>query len=99
MRERIGRAWSWDASGGDGVLIGAHVSPAGGLAKAVERGVERRCRAIQIFNQSPRAWKPGAYTDEQVAAYRQALDASDVDALVIHAVYLINCASDDEEIV
>ncbi len=81
------------------MLIGAHVSPAGGLAKAVERGVERRCRAIQIFNQSPRAWKPGAYTDEQVAAYRQALDASDVGALVIHAVYLINCASEDAEIV
>ncbi len=80
------------------MLIGAHVSPAGGPAKAVERGVERRCRAIQIFNQNPRAWKPGAYTDEQVAAYREALDASDVDALVIHAVYLINCASEDGDI-
>ena len=57
------------------MLIGAHVSPAGGLAKAVERGVERRCRAIQIFNQNPRAWKPGSYTDEQVAAYREALDS------------------------
>ncbi|MCW3057571.1 MAG: apurinic endonuclease Apn1, partial [Solirubrobacterales bacterium] len=35
------------------MLIGAHVSPAGGLPKAIERGVERGCRAIQIFNQSP----------------------------------------------
>ncbi len=80
------------------MLIGAHVSPAGGPAKAVERGVERGCRAIQIFNQNPRAWKPRDYSDEEVAAFREAMDASDVDALLIHAVYLLNCASDDEDI-
>ena len=40
------------------MLIGAHVSPAGGPAKAVERGAEQGAQAIQIFNQNPRAWKP-----------------------------------------
>jgi deoxyribonuclease-4 len=80
------------------MLIGAHVSPAGGPAKAVERGVEKGCRSIQIFNQNPRAWRPGSYTDEQVAAFREAMDASDVDALLIHAVYLLNPASEDPEI-
>lgn len=80
------------------MLIGAHVSPAGGPAKAVERGVERGCRAIQIFNQNPRAWKPRDYSDEETAAFREAMDASDVDALLIHAVYLLNCASDDQDI-
>jgi deoxyribonuclease IV len=77
------------------MLIGAHVSPAGGLPKAIERGVERGCRAIQIFNQSPRMWKPTVYRDEDVAAFREAMDASPVDAVLIHAVYLLNCASDD----
>ena len=43
------------------MLIGAHVSTAGGPAKAVERGEELGARAIQIFNQSPRAWKPTVY--------------------------------------
>jgi deoxyribonuclease-4 len=80
------------------VLIGAHVSPAGGPAKAVARGVERGARAIQIFNQNPRAWKPTVYTDEQVAAFREAMADSDVDALLIHAVYLLNPASEDPEI-
>ena len=80
------------------MLIGAHVSPAGGPAKAVERGVERGARAIQIFNQNPRAWKPREYSDDEVAAFRTALAGSDVDALLIHAVYLLNCASDDETI-
>jgi deoxyribonuclease-4 len=81
------------------MLIGAHVSPAGGPANAVARGEERACQAIQIFNQSPRQWKPTVYSDEQVAAFHEAIDASDsVDALLIHAVYLINCASEDPEI-
>jgi deoxyribonuclease IV len=80
------------------MLIGAHVSPAGGPANAVERGIERGCRSIQIFNQSPRQWKPTVYDDEKVAAYHEAFDASDVDALLIHAVYLLNCASEDKEI-
>jgi len=80
------------------MLIGAHVSPAGGPANAVDRGVERGCRAIQIFNQSPRQWKPTVYDDEKVAAFKEAMAGSDIDALVIHAVYLLNCASEDKEI-
>jgi len=80
------------------MLIGAHVSPAGGPAKAVQRGIECDAHAIQIFNQNPRAWKPREYSDEEVAAFRAAMAASDVDALLIHAVYLLNCASDDETV-
>jgi deoxyribonuclease-4 len=80
------------------MLIGGHVSPAGGVAKAVGRGVERGCHAIQIFNQNPRAWKPREYPAEEVEGFLAAMDGSDVDALLIHAVYLLNCASEDEEI-
>jgi deoxyribonuclease-4 len=80
------------------MLIGAHVSPAGGLYRAVERGVERDCRAIQIFNQSPRQWRPTAYGEEDFAAFRAALAASPVEAVLIHAVYLLNCASEDPEV-
>jgi len=80
------------------MLIGAHVSPAGGPAKAVERGVERGCRAIQIFNQNPRAWKPREYSAAEVDDFRRAMAGSEVDALLIHAVYLLNCASEDPEI-
>jgi deoxyribonuclease-4 len=80
------------------MLIGAHVSPAGGLPKAIERGSEIGCRAIQIFNQSPRMWKPSIYREEDVAAFRQAMADSPVDAVLIHAVYLLNCASDDPDI-
>src|ERR1041385_3888423 len=80
------------------MLIGAHVSPAGGLDKAVERGVEAKARAIQIFNQSPRMWRPTRYEEEDFAAMREALAGSPIDAVLIHAVYLLNCASEDPEI-
>jgi deoxyribonuclease IV len=80
------------------MLIGAHVSPAGGPAKAVERGIERACRSIQFFNQSPRAWRPREYSADEVADFREAMTASDIDAMLIHAVYLLNCASEDAEI-
>jgi deoxyribonuclease-4 len=80
------------------MLIGAHVSPAGGLPKAIERGVERGCRSIQIFNQSPRTWRASVYTADNVAAFREAMSASPVDAVLIHAVYLLNCASEDPDV-
>ncbi len=80
------------------MLIGAHVSPAGGLPKAIERGQERGCRAIQIFNQSPRMWRANPYREEDVAAFREAMEESPIEAVMIHAVYLLNCASEDPDI-
>ena len=79
------------------MLIGAHVSNAGGLPRSVERGVELGCEAIQIFNQSPRMWRPTAYGDDDFAAFRDAMKASPIKAVMIHAVYLINCATEDRD--
>lgn len=80
------------------MLIGAHVSTAGGLANAVGRGVETGCDAIQIFHQSPRAWRPTNFGDEDLTAFNEAFEASRLDSVVIHAVYLINTCSPDPEI-
>jgi deoxyribonuclease IV len=80
------------------MLVGAHVSPAGGPANAIRRGTERTARAIQFFNQNPRAWRAREYTDEEVAAFQEARAEADVEATLIHAVYLINCASEDAQI-
>jgi deoxyribonuclease IV len=80
------------------MLVGAHVSQAGGLSKAIERGAAIDAEAIQIFNQSPRMWKPTAYTEEDFAQFREARAATKIGAVLIHAVYLLNCASEDPEI-
>lgn len=80
------------------MLIGAHVSTAGGLQNAVERGVERECDSIQIFHQTPRMWKPTNHKPENVAAFNEAFADSRLGSVVIHAVYLINTTTRDEEI-
>lgn len=80
------------------MLIGAHVSASGGLSKAVGRGVETGSGAIQIFHQSPRMWRPTTYSESDFERFRADLKASPVMTVVIHAVYLINCASKEREI-
>jgi deoxyribonuclease-4 len=79
------------------VLIGAHVSTAGGLPKTLERGEDLRCEAIQIFNQSPRMWRPTRYTEEDFAAFRETKRDSPVKEVAIHMIYLINPATKDRE--
>ncbi len=80
------------------MLIGAHVSSAGGLEKAHARGAESGAETIQIFNQSPRMWRPTAYSAEDLAAFRALMADGPVRSVVIHAVYLINCAAKEPEI-
>src|SRR3954452_16669223 len=80
------------------MLIGAHVSTAGGLVNALERAEAMGAETMQIFHQSPRAWRPTAYTEADFAAFRDRLAKSKVQSVYIHAVYLINVASDDAEV-
>ena len=80
------------------MLIGAHVSTAGGLAKAHGRGVEFGCDAIQIFNQSPRMWRPTQYKQPDVDEFRALMVDGPIRSVVIHAVYLCNPASADDTI-
>jgi deoxyribonuclease IV len=80
------------------MLIGAHVSTSGGLDRAIERGSDLGCESIQIFNQSPRMWRPTTYGPDDFAAFKEAMGDSPVEAVVIHAVYLINCATKEREL-
>ena len=64
----------------------------------MSRGRDLGCSSIQIFNQSPRAWKPTDYGEEDFASFREAMAESQVETVIIHAVYLINCATPDAEL-
>jgi deoxyribonuclease IV len=79
------------------MLIGAHVSTAGGLVEAHRRGVERGCDAIQVFNQSPRMWKPTRWKPDDVAEFLELMKDGPIESVTIHAVYLINPATKDRE--
>jgi deoxyribonuclease-4 len=78
--------------------IGAHVPAAGGPATSVERGAEAGATSIQIFNQSPRMWRGRDYTADEVAAFHEAHKQRKMGPVLIHAVYLLNCASEDKEL-
>jgi deoxyribonuclease-4 len=79
------------------MLIGAHVSTGGGLLKVLERAKETTSDAIQIFNQSPRAWRPTNYSEQDFAAFRQAFETARLRSVMIHMIYLINPATPDKE--
>jgi len=79
------------------MLVGAHVSTAGGLVQAHERAVERGCEAMQVFNQSPRQWRPTRWKPDDVAEFLSLRKSSPVKSVTIHAVYLINPATKDRE--
>ncbi len=80
------------------MLLGAHVSTGGGLVNAHSRGVEIGAQAIQVFNQSPRMWRPTRWKEEDVAGFTDLMAGGSIRSVVIHAVYLVNCASKDSEI-
>jgi deoxyribonuclease-4 len=79
------------------MLVGAHVSTAGGLVQAHERAVERGCEAMQVFNQSPRQWRPTRWKPDDVAQFLELRKSGPIESVTIHAVYLINPATKDRE--
>ena len=81
------------------MLIGAHVRAGKGLVPALQHGADIGADSVQIFTQSPRMWKASQYSDEVLAAYREAQDEHpSVVSTFCHATYLINLASPDPEL-
>jgi deoxyribonuclease IV len=59
------------------------------------RAVERGCEAMQVFNQSPRQWRPTRWKPDDVAEFLSLMKGGPVQSVTIHAVYLINPATKD----
>lgn len=78
--------------------FGCHVSIAGGLYKAIERGVELGCEAIQIFASNPRGWRVSPLRAEDVARFKEARADSGISVVAVHSTYLVNLASPNPEI-
>lgn len=74
------------------------MSIAGGLPRAVERGLRVECTALQIFTKSSNQWKARELGEEEMAAFREAVEQSPIEFVVAHDSYLINLASPDEEL-
>lgn len=80
------------------LLIGAHVSIAGGIEKAFSRGEAVGCTAIQVFTRNASRWQAKPLASDSVAAFRAARHVSTIDYVAAHDSYLINLASPDPEL-
>jgi deoxyribonuclease-4 len=75
--------------------LGAHMSVAGGLPRAVERAVVHRCEALQIFTKNASQWRGRELPPEEIRAFRAQAAAAKIHPVVSHASYLINLATSD----
>ena len=77
------------------LLLGAHVSNAGGVPNAPVRAAVLEATAMQMFSKMANRWAERECLDDECMAYREALAKTDVAATAIHDSYLINLASPD----
>ncbi len=73
--------------------LGAHLSVAGGLPRAVERAVVHRCEALQIFAKNASQWRGRDVPRQEIREFRRQLAAAKIGPVVSHASYLINLAT------
>jgi len=78
------------------LLLGAHVSTAGGVETAPGRGLETTCDTIQIFVKPPNRWASRALTEENVAAFKAAVAETGIGPVIAHGLYLVNLATSDD---
>jgi deoxyribonuclease IV len=76
--------------------LGAHMSISGGFEKAVMRGQEVGCEAMQIFTKNSNQWKAKPLTPEESTAFRDACKLAGIAPVIAHSAYLINLAAPDD---
>jgi deoxyribonuclease-4 len=77
------------------VIFGAHCS--GGIKKAIDKAVEIDADAVQLFVQSPRAWRFPDHDPADIAAFRERRAEAGLGGVLVHALYLVNLASSNDD--
>ncbi|MCB0213883.1 MAG: deoxyribonuclease IV, partial [Anaerolineae bacterium] len=78
------------------MLLGAHLSVAGGVDKSFKRAVDLNCTAFQIFTKSNRQWSAKALKPEEIDLYHQQQGETGIEPVVCHASYLLNLGTPDD---
>jgi deoxyribonuclease-4 len=73
--------------------LGAHMSIAGGLPRAVDRAKASRCQALQIFTKSAGQWRARPLPPDEIALFRRRVQETGIHPVVAHNSYLINLAA------
>ena len=77
------------------ILLGAHVSIAGGTHEAPPRARAIDATAMQVFTKMANRWAERECLDDECVRFREALSVTDVSSTMAHDSYLINLASPD----
>ena len=80
------------------MILGKHVSIAGGLDKAFKRAADIGCNSMQIFVKNPRGWKMREVDAAEAEEFRAERKKYKINPVVVHAAYLINPASPKDEL-
>jgi deoxyribonuclease IV len=80
------------------VLLGAHVSTSGGIHTAIDRVEAFGGDSVQVFTQSPRAWRPTNHDPATFERFRERRAEAGIGGVLCHALYLVNLASPDDEL-
>jgi deoxyribonuclease-4 len=78
--------------------IGAHVSSAGGIDKAIDRAVEIGADSVQVFTQSPRTWRPTNHDPATFERFRARRIEEGIGGVICHALYLCNLAAPNDDV-
>jgi len=79
------------------VLIGAHVSSSGGIHTAIDRAESIGAESVQVFTQSPRAWRPTNHPPENFERFKERRAEAGIGGVLCHALYLVNLASPKDD--
>ncbi len=82
----------------NGLRIGYHMSVAGSMDLAFDRGEELGCNTMQIFLTNPRTWLARKLTAEEADAFLERRKSSAIDPVIAHMPYLPNLSSSEKEI-
>ncbi len=80
------------------MLVGAHISIAGGLNQAPSRGREIGCTAIQIFTKNQMQWRARPLSSQEIEKFQHALINSSIQSVAAHDSYLINLGCPEENL-
>ncbi|HEY2801861.1 MAG TPA: deoxyribonuclease IV [Chthoniobacterales bacterium] len=74
-------------------LLGAHMSIAGGVHRAIERGRSIGSTAMQIFVKNNMQWFARPFAPDEIKAFLEHAQRHELGAIFAHANYLINLAA------
>src|SRR6056297_2672999 len=80
------------------LLLGAHMSAAGGLEKALNRGAAIGCTALQLFTQSNRRWHSKSPSNHEIQQFKRKQNELPIQQVISHASYLINLGTPHSDV-